>query len=209
MAQRAPCTRWASSIANGRRAAFARQLIEAGELGEIVHYRGRFFHDYGLDPAMPVTWRLQQGGLGRRQRHRHRQPRHRHGPPSGRRDRGRVRHSRTHFARRPLAGRPGESAPVDVDEITDMLVEFESGASGTLQTSWLAGGHKMDIGFAVHGTRARSSTAPNARPRSASTRPATRPATAASGRFRSARRTRAASCSGRSPGWRSASAKAS
>jgi predicted dehydrogenase len=34
-----------------------------------------------------------------------------------------------------------------------MLVEFESGATGTLQTSWLAGGHKMDIGFAVHGTR--------------------------------------------------------
>jgi predicted dehydrogenase len=42
---------------------------------------------------------------------------------------------------------------VDVDDITDMLVEFEGGATGTLQASWLAGGHKMDIGFAVHGTK--------------------------------------------------------
>ena len=32
-------------------------------------------------------------------------------------------------------------------------MEFEGGATGTLQASWLAGGHKMDIGFAVHGTR--------------------------------------------------------
>jgi predicted dehydrogenase len=61
--------------------------------------------------------------------------------------------SRTHFTRRPLAERPAETAPVDVDDITDMLVEFEGGATGTLQASWLAGGHKMDIGFAVHGTR--------------------------------------------------------
>ena len=61
--------------------------------------------------------------------------------------------SRTHFARRPLSGRPGETVDVDVDEITDMLVEFEGGIGGTLQTSWLAGGHKMDMGFAVHGTR--------------------------------------------------------
>ena len=45
------------------------------------------------------------------------------------------------------------SVPVDVDEITDMLIAFDSGITGTLQTSWLAGGHKMDLGFAVHGTK--------------------------------------------------------
>ena len=66
---------------------------------------------------------------------------------------GGIRASRTHFERRPLAERPGETAPVDVDDITDMLVEVEGGATGTLQASWLAGGHKMGIGFAVHGTR--------------------------------------------------------
>ncbi len=133
--------------------AFARQLIAGGELGEIVHYRGHFFHDYGLDPAMPVTWRLQKavsgGGSGTDiGSHVIDMARHLAGEIAGV-----FASSRTHFGRRPLPGRPAESAAVDVDEITDMLVEFESGASGTLQTSWLAGGHKMDIGFAVHGTR--------------------------------------------------------
>jgi predicted dehydrogenase len=133
--------------------AFARQVIAAGGIGEIVHYRGHFFHDYGLDPDLPVTWRLKRavsgGGSGADIGS--------HVIDMARYLVGEIRAvcaaSRTHFTRRPMAGRPGESAPVDVDEVTDMLVEFAGGGSGTLQTSWLAGGHKMDIGFAVHGTK--------------------------------------------------------
>jgi levoglucosan dehydrogenase len=133
--------------------AFARQLIAAGELGEIVHYRGHFLHDYGLDPTRPITWRLQKaiagGGSGTDiGSHVIDLARYLAGEIGGA-----FARSRTHFTRQPLVDRPGESAPVEVDEITDMLVEFESGISGTLQTSWLAGGHKMDIGFAVHGTK--------------------------------------------------------
>jgi predicted dehydrogenase len=133
--------------------AFARQVIDGGGIGEIVHYRGHFFHDYGLDPAMPITWRLQKaiagGGSGADIGS--------HVIDMARYLAGEIREacaaSRTHFTRRPRADRPGETAAVDVDEVTDMLVAFAGGASGTLQTSWLAGGHKMDIGFAVHGTR--------------------------------------------------------
>jgi predicted dehydrogenase len=133
-------------------AAFAKRLIEEGELGEIVHYRGHFLHDYGLDPAMPIGWRLRKAASGGGSgadigSHVIDMARHLVGEVGGV-----FARSRTHFARRPLAGRPGESGAVDVDEITDMLVEFEGGVTGTLQTSWLAGGHKMDIGFAVHGT---------------------------------------------------------
>jgi predicted dehydrogenase len=133
--------------------AFARQVIEAGGIGEIVHYRGHFFHDYGLDPDLPISWRLSKaisgGGSGADIGS--------HVIDMARCLAGEIRGvcaaSRTHFTRRPLADRPGETGSVDVDEVTDMLVEFEGGATGTLQTSWLAGGHKMDIGFAVHGTR--------------------------------------------------------
>jgi len=133
--------------------AFAKQLIESGELGEVVHYRGRFFHDYGLDPALPVTWRLQKaisgGGSGADiGSHVIDMARYLIGEI-----RGVFARSRTHFTRRPLPEQPGESVLVDVDEITDMLIEFDSGITGTLQTSWLAGGHKMDLGFAVHGTK--------------------------------------------------------
>jgi predicted dehydrogenase len=133
--------------------AFARELIESGELGEVVHYRGHFFHDYGLDPALPATWRLQKarsgGGSGADiGSHVIDMARYLIGEIDGV-----FARSRTHFTRRALPGQPGVSAPVDVDEITDMLIAFDSGITGTLQTSWLAGGHKMDLGFAVHGTK--------------------------------------------------------
>jgi levoglucosan dehydrogenase len=134
-------------------AAFAKGLVAAGELGEVVHYRGWFFHDYGLDPALPLTWRLRKavagGGSGTDiGSHAVDLARHLVGEVDGV-----FARSRTHFARRPLVDRPGETGAVDVDEVTDMLVEFAGGVTGTLQTSWLAGGHKMDLGFAVHGTK--------------------------------------------------------
>ncbi|MEM7024762.1 MAG: Gfo/Idh/MocA family oxidoreductase, partial [Pseudomonadota bacterium] len=134
-------------------AAFARELVTSGELGEIVHYRGRFFHDYGLDPDLSFSWRLDKttsgGGSGADiGSHTIDMARFLVGEITGV-----FARARTHFHRRPLRGRPDATMPVDVDEITDMLVEFESGITGTLQTSWLAGGHKMDLGFAVHGSK--------------------------------------------------------
>lgn len=132
----------------------AQEIVAAGELGEIVHYRGRYFHDYALDPAMPFTWRLDRrvsgGGSGADIGS--------HVIDTARFLRGRdiVRvcaTQRTFIGDRPVAGRPGERRAVDVDEITDMLVEFDDGVPGVLQTSWLAGGHKIDLGFAVHGLK--------------------------------------------------------
>jgi predicted dehydrogenase len=45
---------------------YARELIAAGELGEITNYRGRFFSMYGADPLGLNSWRFQldQGGYG-------------------------------------------------------------------------------------------------------------------------------------------------
>jgi levoglucosan dehydrogenase len=133
--------------------AFARELIESGELGEVVHYRGHFFHDYGLDPALPATWRLQKASSGGGSgadigSHVIDMARYLVGEIDGV-----FARSRSHFTQRPLPEQPEVSVPVDVDEITDMLIAFDSGITGTLQTSWLAGGHKMDLGFAVHGTK--------------------------------------------------------
>jgi predicted dehydrogenase len=132
----------------------AREMIAAGEIGEVVHYRGRYFHDYGLDPEMPFTWRLDATASGGGS-----------GADIGSHVIDMARYltglevarvcasQRTHFKERAINGRPTERRRVEVDEITDMLVEFEGGLPGVLQTSWLAGGHKVDLGFAVHGTR--------------------------------------------------------
>jgi predicted dehydrogenase len=45
---------------------YAKELIAAGELGEITHFRGYFLADYASDPNGALTWRykLQGAGLG-------------------------------------------------------------------------------------------------------------------------------------------------
>ena len=45
---------------------YARELIAAGELGEITNYRGRFFSMYGADPLGVHSWRfrLDEAGYG-------------------------------------------------------------------------------------------------------------------------------------------------
>ena len=43
---------------------YARQLIDAGELGEITNYRGRFFSMYGADPMGLLSWRFMLGEAG-------------------------------------------------------------------------------------------------------------------------------------------------
>src|SRR5260221_1512918 len=41
----------------------AREMIEAGELGEIRHFRGRYLQDLAGDPSLD-TWRFAPGGAG-------------------------------------------------------------------------------------------------------------------------------------------------
>ena len=70
----------------------AREMIEAGELGEIRHFRGRYLQDWGDDPSLD-TWRFasRRGGVGSARR-----PRHARGRPRAlpeRRDRHCLRAS--------------------------------------------------------------------------------------------------------------------
>jgi predicted dehydrogenase len=43
---------------------YAKELIAAGELGEITHYRGYFLADYAADPNGALTWRYKLDGAG-------------------------------------------------------------------------------------------------------------------------------------------------
>ena len=56
--------RWAPLVMH------ARELIQQGAIGEIQHYRGRFFSMYGSDPLGLLSWRFDEavsgyGALGR------------------------------------------------------------------------------------------------------------------------------------------------
>jgi predicted dehydrogenase len=44
--------------------AWAKQMIEAGDLGEIYHWRGVYLQDWIMDPNFPLVWRLQADVAG-------------------------------------------------------------------------------------------------------------------------------------------------
>ncbi|CAH2408053.1 Gfo/Idh/MocA family protein [Mesorhizobium escarrei] len=129
---------------------FARKLIEDGELGELRHFEGHFFQDYANDAGLPHAWRFDKeragagagGDLGS------------HisdiavfllGPI------GRVAaNTRTYFSERATAT---GAANVTVDDMTTTLVEFRSGATGSVHSSWAATGHKSDLAFTIIGSK--------------------------------------------------------
>ncbi len=128
--------------------AAAKALIDAGEIGEILSFRGHYFHDYALDPDFDMGWRVDRaragaGSIGDLGSHVVDLARYLVG------DVTRVEaRSKTHFPDRPSGG---SMRRVEVDDATDCLLEFESGAVGTLSTNWMAAGYKTDIGFEVSG----------------------------------------------------------
>ncbi len=127
----------------------AREMIAAGEIGTVVSFRGLHAEDYMTDPASPWTWRLDPAGG--------------HGAVA---DLGSHILSIARFlcgdiaelcgqvatvhAARPFAG--GTRA-VEVDDQARALLRFSSGATGSIEASWVAAGRKMSLAFEVTGTR--------------------------------------------------------
>jgi predicted dehydrogenase len=128
--------------------ALARNIIERGEVGEIRHFRGRFFQDYA-NRELPHSWRFDQavagaGALGDIGSHIIDIARYLVG------DIDRVLATgRTLIDERLDAD--GNPAVVSVDDIYSMMVDFSGGASGTIEASWAATGHKCDLGFELIG----------------------------------------------------------
>jgi predicted dehydrogenase len=118
----------------------AREMIEAGELGEIRHFRGRYLQDWGDDPSLD-SWRFQPDEAGS----------------------GALGDLGTHVVdlARFLAGEistvagfvhtflPGRK----VDDALEAAVEFESGAIGTLEATRLALGRRNAFQWEVNGSK--------------------------------------------------------
>lgn len=140
----------------------AKQLIDEGQIGRVLHVRAQYYHQYGLDPALPRTWRFQReksGGGAVADLGAHALDLARY--LGGEIDRVMAR-SRTFYKERPApsAGAsflgassvgPTELLPVDVDDTTDALMDFASGAVGVLQASWAAAGYNNDIAIEIGG----------------------------------------------------------
>jgi predicted dehydrogenase len=143
--------------------AFARQLIQAGELGEITLFRGTFDQDFLANPDVPFSWRLDRmlagtGALG---------------------DLGSHTIGFAHFLvgeivevcglnntkikERTLssagsgyaaAAQSGtEKRTVENEDIMEFLIRFENGAIGTIGTSRIGMGRKLGLTYEIQGTR--------------------------------------------------------
>ena len=129
--------------------ALARDMIQAGELGEIRGYRGIHCEDYMADPEGVFTFRHDpQGGgaLADIGSHIIAMARHLIGEI--------AEVSGTLHTAHPLRkDAQGIARAVRIDDQMDALVRFAGGATGTLSASWIATGRKMGLGFEVSGTR--------------------------------------------------------
>ena len=127
----------------------ARELIASGELGEIRAYRGIHAEDYMADASAPFTFRhdpMGGGALADLGSHALATAEFLMGPIS------RVMGDAvTAIPRRPDG--EGGARAVEVDDVARAFLRFASGASGSVEASWIALGRTMQHGFEVHGSR--------------------------------------------------------
>jgi len=138
---------------------YAKELIEAGELGEIRHVRGRYLQDWLVDPDAPWAWRMDaelagSGALGDLGAHTIDLARFLVGEQAG--DIERVSgHLETFVDERPVYDEEGnveEHRSVTVDDAYTAQAEFANGAVGSFEASRFATGHKNDHTIEIHGS---------------------------------------------------------
>ena len=143
--------------------AFARQLIQAGELGDITLFRGTFDQDFLANPDVPFSWRMDKnlagtGALG---------------------DLGSHTIGFAHFLVGDIAEVCGinatrinerilsssgsgyvaaaqsgaEKRMVENEDITEFLIHFENGAIGFIGTSRIGMGRKLGLTYEIQGTK--------------------------------------------------------
>ena len=124
----------------------AKAMIDAGELGEIYHFRGRYHQEWVMDPQFPKVWRLDKavagsGALGDLGAHVIDQSRYLIGEPS----------NVTGLLKTFITDRPGGT--VDVDDAFQATVEFENGANGTYEATRFAPGRKNQMRWEINGSK--------------------------------------------------------
>jgi len=127
----------------------AREMIEAGELGEILGYRGLHAEDYMTDPSGPFTFRHDPAGGGALA------------------DLGSHALATAEFLLGPIKALMGDCVTmigarpdghgglrkVEVDDIGRAFLRFENGATGVIEGNWISTGRKMQHDFEVYGTK--------------------------------------------------------
>ena len=141
----------------------ARNLIESGALGDITHYRGRFFSMYGSDEMGLLTWRflMDQAGYGASSDILSHSVSMAQFLVGGIKEVVGMRN--TTIPQRPLPtgaashygrGNPGDPmGAVENEDFASMLCTFDNGATGTFETSRTVVGPESQNAFEIYGTK--------------------------------------------------------
>ena len=126
----------------------AREMIEAGELGELRGYRGLHAEDFMADADAPYTFRHDPMGGGALA------------------DLGSHALATAEYLLGPITDVLGDCITVigartdgnkrktiEVDDIGRAFLRFANGASGSIEGNWIATGRKMQHDFEIHGSK--------------------------------------------------------
>jgi predicted dehydrogenase len=132
--------------------ALARQMLAAGELGDVYNFRGCYQEDYLSDPKTPFSWRClrSQGGSGALNdlgTHLINMAEFLLGPIDTL-----FGKLKTVYAHRPVPA-SGELRAVENEDIAQVLLTFANGCVGTMEISRVATGRKCGLTFEIHGTK--------------------------------------------------------
>ena len=140
----------------------ARELVRSGRLGRVTTVRGSFLADYSADPAAPLTWRFERdragsGVLGDLLSH---------GLDLAQYLVGRIGSvtalADTVITERPVPGTgivdrsaaaTGALRPVENEDYAALLLRFDGGAVGTMDSSRVMRGPHAEYAIEVYGTR--------------------------------------------------------
>jgi predicted dehydrogenase len=124
----------------------AKQIIASGELGEIFHFRGRYLQEWIIDADFPMVWRLDKnvagsGALGDLGAHVIDLARYLVGEIDA------------VSARTRTFVKDREGGAVTVDDAVESVVDFSSGAVGTIEATRFASGRKNALQFEINGSK--------------------------------------------------------
>jgi predicted dehydrogenase len=129
----------------------AKQLIEAGALGQILGFRACYLHGGSANPNAPAKWKLTTAAGG-----------------------GVIADLASHvldlvdwligpfgsltaatkiaYPDRPSADEPTQRVPVDAEDAVTLLARMQSGALGTIEATKIATGAEDELRLEIHGT---------------------------------------------------------
>ncbi len=124
----------------------AREIIASGDLGEIFHFRGRYLQEWIIDADFPMVWRLDKdvagsGALGDLGAHVIDLARYLVGEIDS------VSAATRTFVKQ------REGVDVTVDDAVESIVDFSSGAVGTIEATRFASGRKNALQFEINGSK--------------------------------------------------------